>query len=105
MKTKSTFPAALAALALTFAIAGCGRDTRVNSNPGPGGSSAADSGKPVPGAAENSKGASSGSASTSASTGTDSTGRPSDASGGTTGADAAKQSSGANGQPAPAKQP
>lgn len=73
---------------------GCGRDTRVNSDPGPGGPSAADTGKPVHGVPETTKGGASGAASTSPKTGTDSTGRPGDASGGTTGAGSGSGTSG-----------
>jgi hypothetical protein len=76
-----------AVAALTLALAGCARDTRVNSDPGPGKPSAADGGdaavKPA-----------SGPAATTPATGTDSTGRPSDASGGTTGAGTGSKTSG-----------
>lgn len=84
------------AIAVTGAMAtmGCGRDTKVNSDPGPGGPSAADTAKPVTGVPETSKGGASGKAATAPTTGTDSTGRPGDASGGTTGAGAGSGTSG-----------
>ena len=93
MKTNLRSVSVAAVLVGALVVGGCGRDVRVNSDPGPGGPSAADSGKPVHGAAENSKGASSGAAAKDATTGTDSTGRPSDASGGTTGTDSASGTS------------
>jgi hypothetical protein len=78
--------------AVALLASGCSRDTRVNSDPGPGKPSQADGGdkavRPNPNqAAPSSSGASAG-------TGTDSTGRPSDASGGTTGAGAGSGTSG-----------
>lgn len=94
MKTKHGFSMAILLATGMFWLGGCGRDTRVNSDPGPGGPSAADTGKPAHGAREASKGGASGSASTSPTTGADSTGRPSDASGGTTGAGSGSGTSG-----------
>jgi hypothetical protein len=80
------------ALAGSVALAGCGRDTRVNSDPGTGRTSSADSGEatvqPDPNQAAPAKGG------THPSTGTDSTGRPGDASGGTTAAGAGSGTSG-----------
>jgi hypothetical protein len=76
----------VAAAAVAFLASGCSRDTRVNSDPGPGKPSQADGGdkavRPNPNQTTPTSSA------TSPSTGTDSTGRPSDASGGTTGAGA-----------------
>lgn len=84
---------AVSLLILTLGVSGCGRDTRVNSDPGPGRPSRADGGdkavRPDPNQATPSQG------STAPSTGTDSTGRPSGASGGTTGADASSGTGGA----------
>lgn len=94
MKTKVGGVLATVLISACVIGGGCGRDVRVNSDPGPGGPSAADTGKPVTGAAETSKGTASGSASTAASTGTDSTGRPGDASGGVTGGGSGSGTSG-----------
>src|SRR5688572_18268367 len=94
MKMRIRFIAAPAlVVALGFALPGCGRsDTRVNSDPGPGRPSQADSGekavRPDPNQAKPATGG------THPATGTDSTGRPSDASGGTTAAGAGSGTSG-----------
>lgn len=79
-------------IVLTVASVGCGRkDTRVNSDPGPGKPSRADGGdravRPDPNQATPPSGKD-------ANVGTDSTGRPSDASGGTTGAGAGSGTTG-----------
>src|SRR5687767_648847 len=91
-------PSGRASLLMTTAVAiallasGCSRDTRVNSDPGPGKPSQADGGdkavRPNPSQTTPT------SAGSSAGTGTDSTGRPSDASGGTTGTGAGSGTSG-----------
>jgi hypothetical protein len=94
MKTgTSRVPVAGACLCFVAAVlAGCGRDTRVNSDPGPGRPSRADGGertlRPDPNAATPAA------PSSSPATGTDSTGRPGDASGGATGAGAGSGTSG-----------
>lgn len=94
MKTDLRFLLAGVGFAAACVLCGCGRDSRVNSDPGPGGPSAADSGKPVVNASETSRGAASGAATTAPATGTDSTGRPSDSSGGVTGGGSGSGTSG-----------
>jgi hypothetical protein len=79
-----------AAVAVALAFTGCGRgDTRVNSDPGPGRPSAADTGSPIVSSEYNPV-----KPAPVANPGTDATGRPSDASGGTTKADSASQPTG-----------
>lgn len=81
----------VASAALVFG-SGCGRgDTRVNSDPGPGRPTRADTGqKTLPPATT----ATSPATATAPVTGTDSTGRPGDASGGTVGGGAGSNTSG-----------
>ena len=83
---------------LAFTLAGCGKDTRVNSDPMAGKPSRADGGsKSVTATPEAAQPKQKG---TDPSVGTDSTGRPSDASGGTTGAGSGSHTSGTEtGQP------
>lgn len=79
-----------AAAVLALTLTGCGRgDTRVNSDPGPGRPSAADTGSPIVSSEDNPV-----KPAPVANPGTDSTGRPSDASGGTTKADSGSQPTG-----------
>lgn len=89
--TRSSLVAAMLAV-VAVCSTGCGRsDTRVNSDPGPGKPTRADTGdKTLPPATS----ATSASTATSPTTGTDSTGRPGDASGGVTGGVAGSQTSG-----------
>lgn len=84
-----------AAFVLALTLTGCGRgDTRVNSDPGPGRPSAADTGSPVVSSEYNPV-----KPAPVADPGSDATGRPSDASGGVTKADSGSQPTGTQAGP------